>query len=93
MIVVAAEVECIIYNARSLKEKRSVVKRLIQRIRNDFNVSISEIDYQDLWQRTKFAIVTVANELMFAEKVIQEAIKTIDSDPALERTITSIDRL
>ncbi len=75
MIVLYAEVECVIYNAHSLKEKRSVIKKLIAKIRKDFNVSISEADFQDLWQRTKFAIVTVANELQYAEKVINDVIK------------------
>lgn len=92
-MIVYAEVECMIYHAQSLKEKRSVVKRLIAKIRKDFNVSISEIDFQNLWQRTKFAIVTVANERIYAEKIIQEVIKVIDNDPELERTITTIDRL
>lgn len=93
MIVLYAEVECVIYHAHSLKEKRSVIKKLIAKIRKDFNVSISEADFQDLWQRTKFAIVTVANELQYAEKVINDVIKTIDHDPELERTITTIERL
>lgn len=92
-MIVYAEIECKIYNTHSLKEKRSVIKRLIARIRKDFNVSISEIEFQDLWQRTKLAIVTVANELLYAEKIIQEVIKIIDQDPGLERTITTIDRL
>ena len=92
-MIVYAEIECKIYNTHSLKEKRSVIKRLIARIRKDFNVSISEIEFQDLWQRTKLAIVTVANELLYAEKIIQEVIKVIDQDPGLERTITTIDRL
>ncbi len=92
-MIVYAEIECKIYNTHSLKEKRSVIKRLIARIRKDFNVSISEIEFQDLWQRTKLAIVTVANELLYAEKIIQEVIKVIDHDPGLERTITTIDRL
>jgi len=92
-MILYAEIECVLYNSHSLKEKRSVIKRLIAKIRKDFNVSIAEIDFQDLWQRTKFAIVTVANELLYAERVIQEVIKVIDSDPELERTITAVDRL
>lgn len=92
-MIVYAEVECVIYNTHSLKDKRSVIKPLIARIRKDFNVSISEIDFQDLWQRTKFAIVTVANELLHAEKIIQEVINVIDNDLGIERTITTIDRL
>lgn len=92
-MILYAEVECVIYNTHSLKDKRSVIKRLIAKIRKDFNVSISEVDFQDLWQRSKLAIVTVSNEYQFAEKIIQEVLKTIDSSPDLERTITTIDRI
>ena len=92
-MIVYAEIECILYNTHSLKQKRSVLKRMLAKIRKDFSVSISEVDYQDLWQRTKFAVVTVSNELTHAEKVIQEVIRLIDNDPELERTITTIDQL
>lgn len=92
-MIVYAEVECYLYNVNSLKEKRSVIKGLIHKLRNNFNISISEIDYQDLWQRTKFGIAVVANEFTFGEKVIQEVLKEIDANPELERTITTVDRL
>lgn len=51
-----AECECIIYDASSLKEKRAVLKRIITRIRGRFNVSVSEIAYQDSWRRTSIGI-------------------------------------
>lgn len=92
-MIVYAEVECLLYNGHSLKQKRSIIKRLIAKLRKDFNISISEIEYQDLWQRTKFGIAVVANEFIFAEKVIQEVLKVIDADPEMERTITTVDRL
>lgn len=92
-MIIYAEVECYLYNGNSLKEKRSVVKSLIMKLRKNFNISISEIDYQDLWQRTKLGIAIVSNDFTYGEKVIQEALKIIDSDPELERTITTIDRL
>jgi len=92
-MIVYAEIECHIYDAQSLKEKRSVIKRLIHKIRLDFNVSIAEIDYQSLWQRTKLAIVTVSNDGTHAEKVIQNVLKSIDQFTELERTITSVERM
>lgn len=93
MIVLYAEVECFMYDTHSLKDKRSVIKKLMAKIRRDFNVSIAEADFQDLWQRTKFAIVTVANEKKQAEKVMDQVLKVIDFEHELERTITKIDRL
>lgn len=92
-MIVYAEIECILYNAQSLKEKRSVIKSLITKIRQDFNVSISEIDYQDNWQRTKLGIGVVANNYQYGEKVLQEVLKRVDSNVELEQTSVQIERL
>ena len=58
-------------NSHSLKEKRHVVKSLKERLRHKFNVSVAEIDHQDLWQRATLAAVTVASDRGHAEKVLQ----------------------
>ncbi|HLO12366.1 MAG TPA: DUF503 family protein [Pseudoneobacillus sp.] len=91
MMVGLAECECIIYDAHSLKEKRAVLQRILTRLKQKFNVSVSEIDYQDVWQRTKIAIVTVASSKVSAEIELQNAMKLIDSFPEIERTITALE--
>jgi len=58
-------------NSHSLKDKRHVVKGLRDRLHNKFNVSVAEIDYQDLWQRSVVAAVTVSSDRVQAEKVLQ----------------------
>lgn len=93
MIIGLAECECIIYDAHSLKEKRAVLQRIITRIKQKYNVSVAEVDYQDLWQRTKIAIVTVASVKVSAEFELQNALKLIDSFPEIERTITDLEWL
>jgi hypothetical protein len=60
-------------HAHSLKDKRMVVRRLKDRLRSKFNVSISEVDHQDLWQRSQLSVVTVGSEGGFLERVLQEA--------------------
>jgi len=57
--------------SHSLKEKRHYVKSLKDRLRNRFNVSVAEIDYQDLWQRGLVAVVTVSPDQPHAELVLQ----------------------
>jgi uncharacterized protein len=57
--------------SHSLKDKRQVVKALKDRLRNEFNVSVAEIDYQDLWQRALLAAVTVSSAHSHAESVLQ----------------------
>ena len=59
-----------IEDAHSLKDKRHVVKSLKDRLRGKFNVAVSEIDHQDLWQRSVVAAVTVSTEQQHAEQVL-----------------------
>jgi len=58
-------------HAHSLKDKRHVVKSLRDRLRNKFNVSVAEIDYQDLWQSALVAAVTVSSSRLYAEQLLQ----------------------
>jgi len=93
MIIGTATCECLIYDAHSLKEKRAVLQRILTRLKQKFNVSVAEVGYQDLWQRTKIAIVTVTSSRVSTEMELQNALKLIDSFPEIERTITEIDWL
>ncbi|MGG3466675.1 DUF503 family protein [Neobacillus pocheonensis] len=89
----SAVCECVIYNAHSLKEKRAVLQRILTRLKQKYNISVSEVDYQDVWQRTKIAIVAVTSNRISTEQELQNALKLIDSFPEIERTITEIDWL
>jgi len=60
-----------IEDARSLKDKRHVIKGLKDRLRNRFNVAVAEIGYQDLWQRGLVSAVTVSGEHAHADSVLQ----------------------
>jgi uncharacterized protein YlxP (DUF503 family) len=46
--------------SHSLKDKRRVLRRLKDRLKVRFNVSVAEIDHQDLWQRATLGIVSIA---------------------------------
>jgi uncharacterized protein YlxP (DUF503 family) len=58
-------------DSHSLKDKRQVVKSLKDRLRHKFNVSVAEIDHQDLWQRAVLAAVTVSSAHSHAESVLR----------------------
>jgi uncharacterized protein len=60
-----------LHQAHSLKDKRHYVKSLKDRLRGKFNVAVSEIAYQDLWQRGLVAVVTVSPDQARAEQVLQ----------------------
>lgn len=91
MVVGMASCECIVYDAQSLKDKRAVLQRILSRLKQKYNVSVAEVDYQDLWQRTKLAIVAVSSSQVSTEKELNHALSLIDSFPEIERTITEIE--
>jgi uncharacterized protein len=63
--------EIYVEESHSLKEKRHVVKSLKDRLRDRFNVSVAEIDHLDSWQASVLAVVTVSNDRVRAEQVLQ----------------------
>ncbi|BBW96646.1 MULTISPECIES: DUF503 domain-containing protein [Geobacillus] len=83
-----AACECLIYNARSLKDKRAVLQRVLTRIRQRYNVSVAEIDHQEAWQRAKIGLVAIASSRRAAERELERALALLDSFPELERAAT-----
>lgn len=57
--------------ARSLKDKRHVLRGLQSRIRKQFNVSVAEVEFQDLWQRARLAVVAVNTDQVHLESTLQ----------------------
>jgi uncharacterized protein YlxP (DUF503 family) len=61
MVVALLTVELYVPASQSLKDKRMVLRRVKDRLKK-FNVSVSEVDHQDLWQRASLAVVAVSTE-------------------------------
>jgi uncharacterized protein YlxP (DUF503 family) len=62
----------------SLKGKRMVVKSIQQRLHNKFNVSVAEVEHNDLWQLAGIAICAVANNAAHATEVVNSAVEYIE---------------
>jgi uncharacterized protein len=65
--------------ARSLKEKRHVVKGLTAALRQTFEVSVAEVDHQDLWQRATIAVAAVGADQHHLRRVMQAVGKRVDA--------------
>ncbi|MFN7973198.1 MAG: DUF503 domain-containing protein [Acidobacteriota bacterium] len=74
-------VELHLPDSHSLKEKRMVLNRLKSRLHHRSNVAISEVDHQDVWQRSAIAIVTVGGSRGRLERVLDEVRAEIESQP------------
>lgn len=85
--------ELFIYESHSLKEKRSVIKSIITRLKQRLNVAVIESDYHDVWQRAELKIVTVSTERAHAERELQKALELIDCETEIERTLTEYEWL
>ena len=64
---------------RTLKEKRSRIAPILHQLHEKFNLSVSEIDQQDLHQQTVIACALVANEHVFIEKSLHEVVQYLES--------------
>jgi uncharacterized protein YlxP (DUF503 family) len=68
--VLLVVVECHIPHAQSLKQKRAVVKSLIDRLRARLNASVSETGFLDEWQRSVIAVSLVSNNRRYLQQQI-----------------------
>ncbi|MGG1292546.1 DUF503 family protein [Bacillus smithii] len=93
MTIGSLEVEFFIQDARSLKEKRAVLQRVLTRLKQKMNVSVAEIDHQNVWQRTRIAVVTVASSRQACERQLDNALRYLDSFPEWERLSASYEWL
>ena len=58
-------------HAQSLKDKRMVIRGLKDRLRSKFNVSVAEVEHQELWQRAGISVVTVGSEEAYVRQTLK----------------------
>jgi uncharacterized protein YlxP (DUF503 family) len=68
-------------HARSLKEKRSVVRRFRDRVRARFDVSIAEVAAQDLHQRAVFGVAVVSSDAAVCDSVLEKVAHEAATQP------------
>ncbi len=84
MIVGLLTLDLHIPEANSLKSKRRVIKSLIEKIKNKFNVSVSEVDMQNLWQRSVIGIAYVSNETVMINRVFEKIRTQVNNTHSVE---------
>ncbi|RMH04160.1 MAG: DUF503 domain-containing protein [Nitrospirae bacterium] len=84
MVIGVCTVELYLPNGHSLKAKRQVLSSLKIRLSQSFNVSVAEVGDQDLWQKAVLGIACVATETGQANRVLDQVVNAIQSNPLLE---------
>jgi len=77
-------VHLFIAHAQSLKEKRMVIKRLKDKVRSKFNVSVSELGGQDKWQVAMMGFAMIGPDHRYIDSTLQNLLSYIDAYHAAE---------
>ena len=80
MVVGCLEITLRIPEAHSLKDKRSVVRRCIDRTKNKFDVAVAEVGLNDVHQTAQIGISAVANDHSFVNSVLDKVVAFIEDD-------------
>ena len=84
MIVGTLRVRLLLRQARSLKDKRQVVKSIKDKLRNNFNVSVAEIEAQDNRQLAVLGIAMVSNEAHHLKVALSQIVEALRTHPVAE---------
>lgn len=68
----------------SLKEKRGILRRLKDRLKNKFNVSVAEVEDMDKWQKAVLAVVTVSNDKKRLSSYLDGIVDFVEVENRLE---------
>jgi uncharacterized protein YlxP (DUF503 family) len=83
MLVGVCRVQLHLPESDSLKAKRRILKSLKDRLRQRFNVSVSEVGGHDLWQRATLGVAIVSDDGHFASRVLSEVVSLVESNPEI----------
>jgi uncharacterized protein len=70
----------------SLKTKRFTLRSLTDRLRRQFNVSVAEVEHQNLWQRSVLAVVTVNTDRSHADSTLSKILDLMEREGDMQVT-------
>jgi uncharacterized protein YlxP (DUF503 family) len=80
MAIGYCEIELHIANSYSLKDKRSVVRSIVARVGRQYNVSIAELDHQDIWQSARLGVVCISNESARLHRQLEGVVRWVEQN-------------
>ncbi len=84
MYIGALRIELYMPQCHNLKEKRQVIRSVIDRILNRFNVAVAEVDKQELWQACSLGIACVSNREYAARETLNRVDRSVRSSGKAE---------
>ncbi len=84
MFVLALQMDLHIGHAHSLKDKRGVLRSILDGARRRFGVAAAEVDHQQLWQRTSLGFAAVSSSQAHTTELIDEVSRFVWSFPEVQ---------
>lgn len=84
MVVGVCTIDLHLPGTGSLKDKRQILLSMKERIKKAYNVSIAEVDGNDLWQRAVLGVACVANEGRYVNQVLDGVLNAVRANPSVE---------
>lgn len=84
MFIGACKLKLNIYHANSLKEKRYILRSLIDRIKKAYNISVAEVDLNDYWNSSELGLAMVSNNQKIIDSTFNKIIDLVDQESRVE---------
>jgi uncharacterized protein YlxP (DUF503 family) len=81
----------IVPGSDSLKDKRHVVRSVVDNLRNKFNLSVAEVGELDSWQKAIISMACVSNDKVVVNRMLDKALRYVESYPELEVVDTEME--
>jgi len=79
MIIGLLRTDILIPGCQSLKDKRSVVKKHLHRIRRTYNAAVAETDFTDKWRRAELSFVSINSKREVVEKTLGKILRELET--------------
>lgn len=84
MIIGILQLDLRLPAAHSLKDKRRILLSLKDRSRKRFNISVAEVDYQDVHQLARIGVTTVSNDRRHVQSILDHVVNLVSGHPEVQ---------
>jgi len=86
VVIGSLVINLLVPESHSLKEKRQVVRSIVSRLRQSFNVAVAEVEDQDLWQVATLGVVCVSGDSRHADEMCQKVVRFLEAEGEAQLT-------
>ncbi|MGE5528479.1 MAG: DUF503 domain-containing protein [Patescibacteria group bacterium] len=91
MVTGRAELELLLPGCLSLKDKRRILRSLLERLRNRYHLAAAEVGAEGQWQRAVVGLACVTNDRAHARRMLDEAVRFAEADGRCEVIVTRLE--